>query len=155
MTRLIRRRGLLQSGLGLCTALAMPTLVRANDTCYFDSLNLRIFHPWTRASAPGDHTAMVCMVFGEVTRADRLIGAHTPVAERVELGGPNPLPHLDLPIPVGGELALREDGVHLRLVGLKHPLALGRTYELTLVFEQGGEVPVHLDVDYEHDEPLG
>jgi hypothetical protein len=155
MTRILHRRGLLQAGLGLCAALAAPALVRANDTCYFDALNLRIFHPWTRATGLEDRSAVVCMVFGEVTRADRLIGVHTPVAEGAEIGGPNALPRVDLPIPAGRELALREDGTHLRLVGLKHPLVLGRTYELTLVFEHGGAVPVHLDVDYGPDEGPG
>jgi copper(I)-binding protein len=154
MTRLLHRRGLLQAGLGLCAALAVPA-VRANDTCYFDSPNLRIFHPWTRATGPEDRVAVVCMVFDEVTRADRLIGVHTPVAEGAEIGGPGARPGVDLPIAAGRALELRENGTHVRLLGLKHPLHVGRTYELTLVFEHGGAIPVHLDVDYERDERLG
>lgn len=138
------RRQVLKSGLALGAWLSWPT-ARA---CEFDTINFVIVHPWTRASEPGATTAVVSMNFVNVTRADRLIGVRTPVAEAAEMGGECMPPLLDFEIPVGPATALRENGPHLRLLGLKQPLLIGREYPMTLVFEGAGAVSARLSVDY-------
>ena len=150
----LARRQLLRAGLAAGAMLALPS-ARA---CEFFARNLRITHPWTRASAPGATSAVVCMRFDEVTLSDRLIGVESPVAESAEMGGltmggltmggvPVPGP-VNLAIPADQLLTLTEAGPHIRLIGLRHELAVGREYPLTLVFERSGSVQTSLSVDY-------
>ena len=141
------RRRLLQAGLAFCGAALLPT-ARA---CEFFCTSLRIEHPWTRASAPGASTARVCMTFDEVLRTDRLIHVETPVAAAAEMGGPQRTgTAINFVIPEGQESELTEEGVHILLTGLRHPLEEAREYPLTLVFEHAGRVEVRLSVDYAH-----
>ena len=150
--RLIRRN-VLRGSLALGVALLAP----AARACEFFSPTMRILHPWTRASEPGASTAVVCMRFDEVSRDDRLIQVRTPVAAAAELGGValdgsgsrnNAGTGLDFPIPAGRESTLSEGGRFVRLLGLRHPLEVGRSYPLTLIFEQGGVVDATLTVDF-------
>lgn len=118
--------------------------------CEFFGAHLRITHPWTRASAAGASTAIVCMKFDEVTQADRLIGIETPVAAGAELGGlQTDSKQLSLALAAGQNYELSETGIFVRLLDLKHPLALGRSYPLTLLFEHSGAITAELSVDYE------
>ena len=144
MSHPLARRHLLRTGLAAGALLALPS-ARA---CEFYAVNLRITHPWTRASAPGATTAMVCMRFDEVTQTDRLIGVQSPVAESAEMGGvamPGPV---NLAIPADQLITLSEVGPHIRLLGLRHELLVAREYPLTLVFERSGSVQATLSVDH-------
>ncbi|MFA6262710.1 MAG: copper chaperone PCu(A)C [Bacteroidia bacterium] len=142
MTILLHRRHLLRSGLAAGASFVVPS-ARA---CEYFSPNLRIVHPWTRATEAG--FAIVCMKFDDVTLADRLIAVHTPVAEGAEMGGPGAAPAVDFVIPQGQVSTLGEGGTHLRLIGLKHALEVARSYPMDLVFERGGTVAATLNVDY-------
>jgi hypothetical protein len=143
----MRRRSILGTGLALA---ALAAGGRAAACEYFTS-TLRIFHPWTRATGAATY-ATVCMKFDEVTADDRLIAVETPLAARVRWIDPRAAvfesDRIDLPIPRGSEIDLREDGPWLRLVGLAQPLLIARTYPLTLVFQRAGVVPVTLTVDF-------
>ena len=139
------RRGILKTGLALCAALVLPQ-ARA---CEFYTSTLRITHPWTRATEPNATTAVLCMKIDQVTVTDRLIGVETPVASGAELIRDGASSALNLTLPIGSETLLSEDGMHVRLVGLKHPLLTGRSYPLVLVFAKGGNVNAELNVDYE------
>jgi len=132
----MHRRAALQAGLALFASFAVPS-VRA---CEYFTSNLRITHPWTRAAELDEPFAVVSMRFDEVTLADRLVGAETPVAS-IELVG-------DMLIPEGRETVLGADGAHVRLVKLKEPLGIGRSYPFQLAFEKGGIVQARLNVDY-------
>lgn len=145
----IRRRTLIRAGLALSTSAAAWSIVAPARACEFFAASLRITHPWTRATGPGDTSARICMRFDEVTQTDRLIGAETPVARGAVTGGVGGGGPLAVVIAAGRTTELSESGVHLRLTGLRHPLAYGRTYPLTLRFEHGGEVAASFDVDYE------
>jgi copper(I)-binding protein len=139
------RRQLLRAGLALGSALVLPN-ARACET---PTARFNIFHPWTRASAPGETTSIVSMRFESVTGADRLIGAECMVCEGAELGGEGASrERIDFAIPVGETSAFSESGIHLLLTQLKFPLEVARTYPLTLVFEQVGRVQTTLTVDY-------
>lgn len=138
------RRSFLRAGVAVSATLLVPT-ARA---CEFFTATLRITHPWTRATAPGDPFAVVCLTFDEVSVADRLIGVTSPVAAGAEMGGDQPGGPVDFLIPARRETVFSEEGVHVRLVGLRHPLELARSYPLTLVFEKGGAIGTKLSVDY-------
>lgn len=88
----------------------------------------------------------------------RLLGARTPLAERVSLHesytmehqghtmtGMRPLPYLE--IPAGDRVALRPGGPHLMLEGLKRPLKAGERVELTLLFSGGRTLRLLLPVE--------
>jgi|SRR5262245_10308432 len=131
-----RRRALLRTGLALGASL----IVSPARACEYFADTMRITHPWTRATGGAD-SCVVCMKFDDVRESDRLIDVQAPVAERAELVG-------DFAIPKGGELVLSEDGAHVRLVGLKQPLFIGRTYPLKLVFEKSAAINANLNVDF-------
>lgn len=88
------------------------------------------------------------MKFDEVNVSDRLIGVATPVANGAELIVKNASAPLNVPIPAGEETVLSEEGTHIRLLGLKHPLFIGRSYPLQLTFGKSGTVNATLNVDY-------
>lgn len=116
--------------------------------------NLEIDHPWTRATPPG---ASVAGGFASVRNsgadADKLIGASSPAAERVELhvmsmqGGIMRMQQVpSFEVPAHGELTLRPGGNHLMFLGIKQPFAPGGTVPVKLRFEKAGEVDVELTV---------
>jgi periplasmic copper chaperone A len=139
-----QRRWVLRTGLAVAAGAAWP-LARA---CEFHAGTLRVTHPWTRATAADATTAVLCMRIDEVSLADRLIGASTPVATGAEMGGPEPGLAVDVPIEVGSTVELDDSATHLRLTGLKHPLQTGREYPLTLTFERSGLLLARLSVDF-------
>lgn len=139
---MLKRRHLLLTGLGLPLTLALPA-----RACDFFSSHLRIWHPWTRATRAGAETAKLFMRFDEVQRSDRLIGIETPVASGAQLvtrDGPRPL---DLRIEAGHDLTLAEDALHIELLDLQHPLQVGRSFPLRLLFESAEPVNATLNVD--------
>jgi copper(I)-binding protein len=141
----LTRRQLLQSGLALGSALALPQ-ARA---CEFTSTTLRITHPWTRVTSEDARYAIVNMKIDQVLHADRLIGVETPVAGAAEIvGDPAGSKGLNLLIQQGQELQIGEAGIELRLLKLKQPLLMARTYPMTLIFEKGGVLQAELNVDY-------
>lgn len=98
-------------------------------------------HPWARATAPHAETGAV---FATVTAGtdDRLTGASTPVAEKVEVhvsmehDGVMHMHELTegLGLPAGKPVTLAPGGLHLMLIGLKRPLQPGDTFPITLTF---------------------
>lgn len=138
------RRRLLRGAMALAAAAAWPS-ARA---CEFWSTSLRIVHPWSRATPADATAALVCMRFDEVQQDDRLTGVDTPLAESAETTGPGTGPGVDLKIPAGRETLLEETGTVLRLLGLRQPLLVGRSYPLTLHFERGGSVQTNLSIDF-------
>ena len=144
MSKVIRRRVVLHSGLAVGVALLAP----AAHACEFFGINLRVTHPWTRATAEGATTALVNLKFDQVMQDDRLIGVETPVAEAAEVVGADAGTGVDVSIPAGETTSLGEGGATVRLVGLKMPLEVGRSYPLKLVFEKGGVIDATLNVDY-------
>jgi copper(I)-binding protein len=78
---------------------------------------------------------------------DALIGIKTAVARRVHIhrtvregGIMRMVPVERLPVPAGGRAVLQPGGTHLMLMGLKAPLELGDTFQVTLIFEKAGAV---------------
>lgn len=145
MRNVTSRRFILASA----AALGLGIPMRPARACEFFTGRVRVTHPWTRATAPGATTAVLCMGLDEVELADRLLGVRTPIATGVEMGGPRAGEPLDLALEPGQRLELTEDGLHLRLTGLTGPLHVGRQYRLELLFEQAGPVATGLSVDFD------
>jgi copper(I)-binding protein len=147
-TQHLARRDVLKAALAVGTAALLP--IAPARACEFFCTSLRVTHPWTRASAAGADSAIVCMRLDEITESDRLIRVTTPVATGAEivLAGGKRSGTVDLPLPAGQDITFTESGLHLRLTGLQHPLEMARTYPLTLEFEKGGVIEADLSVDY-------
>jgi hypothetical protein len=129
--------------------MALGLSAPAARACEFYTGRLRVMHPWTRATAPGADTAVLCLGLDEVTQPDRLIGVRTPIARGVAMGGPRAGQALDIALQPGDRLDLSEEGVHLLLTGLVHPLQVGRQYSLELLFEHAGAIATDVSVDFD------
>lgn len=138
------RRHLLHAGMAFGVSLVVPP-ARA---CEFFAANLKIVHPWTRATRENATSVAVCMTFDEVTQSDRLIGAESPVCTSAEIGGLDAKPFVNFLIPEGQTTVMSEATTYLRLVGLQFELPYGRAYPLTLIFKESGRLAAKLTIDY-------
>lgn len=109
---------------------------------------------WTRATVPGQPAGGAFLTLRNRGAADRLVGARSAAAERVELhsmsmdGDVMRMRQIDaIDLPAGASVALAPGGLHLMLMGLKQPLKAGASVPLTLRFEKAGEVAVTLKVE--------
>lgn len=108
--------------------------------------------PWTRAAGAGGQGAGFITIRNGGA-ADRLLSASTPAAGRAELhtmlrdGDVMRMRELDaIAVPANGAVTLAPGGLHIMLIGLTRPLAVGEQVPLTLVFEHAGTVTVNLAV---------
>ncbi len=113
-----------------------------------------IDNPWARATAPGAKVAGGYMTMRNSAAApDRLIGAASPAAARVEL-------HVHIregevmkmrevkayDVPAKGAFELKPGGAHLMFMEIRRPFADGEKVPVTLKFERAGEVKVDFHV---------
>jgi periplasmic copper chaperone A len=117
-----------------------------------------VAHPWARAT-PGGSTisAAYLELKSEAGVVDRLIGASSPAAGRVEIhrhimeGEVMKMRRVDsVSVPTGASHLLAPSGDHLMLLDLKAPLKEGDMVALTLTFEKAGPITVEATV-----EPVG
>ena len=110
--------------------------------------------PWTRATAPGSKIAAGYMTIrNDAASPDRLVGAASPLAERVEM-------HVHIKdgdvvrmrevkaydLPAKGTFELKPGAAHLMFIGIKHPFKEGEKVPATLRFEHGGTLNVEFRV---------
>lgn len=99
---------------------------------------VKVEQAWTRATAPGQDSAMVQAVITS-RQAVQLVGGSCACAERVELhsmvheGGMMKMRQVEaVDLPAGEAVDLGAAGYHLMLMGLKQPIQDGQKLELTL-----------------------
>mgnify|MGYP001080341539 FL=1 len=112
-----------------------------------------INHPWTRATSPAAKVGGG--YFDAVNNSavdDRLVGASSPAASRVEIHRMEmndgimkirPVPD-GMEIAAGGKIELAPGGYHLMLIDLVKPIKEGDMVPVTLQFEKAGYVDVEL-----------
>jgi periplasmic copper chaperone A len=123
-------------------ALAAPAVAHSHK-----AKGLEIVHPWTRASAKDAATARVFMTIKNGSgRADRLVSATTPRADKVELNDAGKGTAI-FAVAKGKELALHSDGPSLVLTGVKAPFNAYDDFKMTLVFEKAGRVEIDVMVE--------
>ena len=110
--------------------------------------------PWTRATPPGAKVGGGFMQLRSSSAADRVVGASSPVAGRVEMhvtvreGDVMKMREVKaFEVPAGGTFELKPGGAHLMLMDLKRPLKQGEKVPLTLKLEKGGELKLDLSVE--------
>ena len=131
---------------GVVTALSVVVAA----ACGGDGATLQVDDPWARASASTQDSGAVYMVLSGGDTGDTLTGARVPtdVAAAAQIhttrmddaGVMSMSPVTAVHVPRGGVVTLEPGGIHIMLVGLTGPLADGASFELTLVFENAGEV---------------
>ena len=109
---------------------------------------VRVVAAWARAT-PGPTAAAYLELRNEAGAADRLVGAASPLAERIEFhehrssGGVMSMTAVpEIVLPPGETVRLRPGGTHLMLFRIERPLKLGDTFPLTLSFERAGSITV-------------
>ena len=118
--------------------------------------NLSLAHPWANASAPGDTdgVAYIKDIANKGSDADKLVGASSPIAERVEIvmqHGSGLDAHVmnvkAVSIGAGDHVPMDAGSMYrLTMVNLKQPMKAGDEVPLTLQFERAGKVEVMLHV---------
>jgi len=114
-----------------------------------------ISHAWARATpASAANGAVYLTITNHGTTDDRLTGASTAVASKAQMhvtlnenGVMKMRPMADVPIKAGGSAQFKPDGMHIMLLGLKHPLKAGDSFLLTLTFDKAGAVETMVKVE--------
>lgn len=120
--------------------------------CSADDRAVSVSNAWARATPPG---STVTAAYAEIVahKSDELLGATTPVAERVEM---HTVTHADgvmqmrpvdsVPLPSGERVVFEPGGLHFMLLGLKTPLQAGERFPLTLTFKSAPSATVEVDI---------
>lgn len=115
---------------------------------------LQIDTPWSRALPPNAPAGAIYFIVRNSSQTeDRLIDASTPNAAKTELhthrkvGEVMRMQRIDsIVIPAGKEARLEPGGYHVMFFNLKHPLAAGEHFPLTLEFEKAGKAELEVEV---------
>jgi periplasmic copper chaperone A len=151
------RRTLLQ---GAVCALWMSTVSLAASAHGVSKGDVLIDHPYAVPSVPGDASGYAYFrgIKNSGDHAERLLGASSPLAARVELrrlklqaGRAHTAPVDAIDLPPQSLTPLRHTGDYqLALIDLKQPLKDGDRFDLTLNFEHAGQQTVQVWVQTPH-----
>lgn len=138
----------------LVLAFALALLVSPAVHAAAVKAGITVSDAWSRPAAEGGNGAGYATLTNSAAKADTLIAASSPVAERIEIhesmimGGKammHPRPG-GLAIPANGAASLKPGGWHLMLMGLRQPLKVGETFPVSLTFKKAGKVEVMFTV---------
>ncbi len=110
------------------------------------------------ASSMSKSGAAFMVLHNHGTEPDRLVSAQSDIAVRVELHthkdlGDGVMQMIEVeegfPIPAGGTYVLERGGDHVMFMGLTGPMEQDQEIEVTLRFEQAGDLVVTIPVDNE------
>lgn len=116
----------------------------------FDVGEILVDSPWARSLPAVSRNGAVYMVLrNRGAGIDYLVAASTAVSDRAEFhthmhqDGIMMMRRIEkIEIPAGGEVALEPGGHHLMLMGLNSPMDEGEEFQVTLRFENAGEIEV-------------
>lgn len=132
---------------------SVPVMATAHE---FRVGDIRIVHPWARATPPGARVgAGYLTVVNKGSIDDQLIEASSSTIAGIEIhatetgGGISRMRAIPggLPIPADGRVSLEPGGTHLMLVEPTKPLVQGELVRSTLRFKRAGTVEVEFVVD--------
>jgi hypothetical protein len=147
---MLNRRFLLLAGIA---ALVLPGAGQAHE---YTLGNLRIVHPWTRATPPSARVAGGFLTIeNKGAEPDRLVGATFERAGAVELhemaleNGVMRMREIagGIAIAPGATVTLKPGGLHVMFMGLSGQLRQGEKFKGTLVFERAGRIDVEFAVE--------
>lgn len=114
---------------------------------------VHVSNAWTRATPPGATVGGAYLTL-QSAADDRLVGASSPVASKVQIhemtmdGNVMRMREVagGLKLPAGQAVTLAPGGYHIMLVGLHAPLKKGETVRLHLTFAHAAPVDVEVPV---------
>jgi copper(I)-binding protein len=133
----------------ICLALAL-SLTMGVATPQDQASNLTVSRAWSRATAPSAQAGAVFLVISNSgSHDDALRSVAAACADTVELHShtmdDQGIMHMDpvasVAIPAHGAVEFKPGGLHIMLLGLKHPLHLGDHLALILHFDHAGTIP--------------
>jgi len=115
---------------------------------------VHVQNPWARATPPGANSAGGYMlIVNRGTTPDRLVGASSPAAARVEThvsvmeGDVMKMRHVPgYDIPAGGRFELKPGGAHLMFADIKRSFKEGEKIPVKLRFQRAGEIDAEFAV---------
>ncbi|HWK68856.1 MAG TPA: copper chaperone PCu(A)C [Rhizobiaceae bacterium] len=128
---------------------------RAEETASVTVGNIEISDGWARAMLPGQPSGGGFLtIINKGGGADRLVGASSPSAGKVEVHNMEVVNDVmtmrpvedGLEVPAGAAVALRPGGLHLMFMKVSEPFKDGSVVPLSLEFEKAGKVDVSLPV---------
>ncbi len=115
--------------------------------------SLTVTDGWARETSRDQIAGVAYFVIENGGPVDRLVGFETSIADRAMLhlsetvdGVSRMHPMAALAIPSGVPVILAPGGLHVMMVGLTGQLHIGDRFELVLIFESAGRVPVEIEV---------
>ncbi len=135
------------AGMALLLALCWVAAARAQA-------DIRVAEAWVRVNPAEIATARGHVRLENTgNRLDRLLAAHSPVAERIELHThvmESAVPQMRrvaaIDLPPGERVRLEPGGLHLMLLGLRQPLMAEQRFPITLVFERSAPLTLEFSV---------
>lgn len=136
-------------GLALLAGLAMlagANMAQAKDV---QVGNLVFETPWSRATPGGAKLGVGYLAIVNIgNKADRLLGATSPIAERVEIhltsmdGGIMKMRKVEDGVEIKPQevTEFKPGGLHLMLIGLKQQIVKGAEFPVRLTFKGAGEI---------------
>jgi copper(I)-binding protein len=132
------------------------------SACSKPAGGIRIDNAWVRANAitspMGENfnmpmTAAYLQVTNDSHDTDTLLEVETPAARTVEIhqtviqNDVASMQHINsVEIPGGGMVKFEPGGYHLMLIDLQQPLAAGNEIEISLIFENAGQITITAEV---------
>jgi copper(I)-binding protein len=141
--------------LSFAAVLATLTLAFAALANDYDVGSIHITQPWARATPKGATTGAGYMtITNKGTSPDRVSCISSDASAQCQIhtmtmeGGVMKMRPVEggLEIKPGETVTLKPAGLHVMLVGLKHPLEQGQTVKATLKFEKAGTIDVEYPV---------
>jgi copper(I)-binding protein len=156
----------------LAHIIVVGVLVAACSGASGGSGGIKVSDAWSRPSAMVAGAGAAYMIIENTgSVADALVGGSSPVAATVEVhetyaveemppasgmpaesqgmggSGMMGMRRIDtLDVPAGGTVELKPGGYHIMLIGLTRELVVGERIEITLTFEEAGDIKVTAEV---------
>ncbi len=120
--------------------------------------DIMVEDPYARAATPNAKSGAAFMIIRNMGEDDdRLIAVASDISARAELhthimdGDVMRMVHIEegFALPAGQDLVMERGGKHVMFLGLKQSLTQGDLVEVTLNFEEAGDVIIEVPVDLE------
>ena len=139
----------------LLAALLFASVVSGDEPRVVRAGAIVISDAWTRPTAAGMPMGVAYLrVRNEGASDDAIVSASTPAAARVEIhqttladGMARMRPMREILVPAKGTVAIAPGGIHLMLVDMEAPIAVGTRVPLVLQFRRAGRVATSLAVE--------
>jgi len=129
------------------------TVVHADEHKHLNNSSIVIESSWARALPPVVPNGAAYLSIVNHGKNDTLLDVSSSIAtnsmvhESYIADGQVSMRHInEIDIATGQHVEFKPGGYHIMLMGLKTPLSVGTHFKITLMFENAGEIEVHVPV---------